>query len=475
MKSARQPNEREPLRPVTGGGADTESALGRVPPQAMDAERSVLGSMLLSRDAIATAIQNLDERDFYRDAHRKIWRAVVELFDRNEPVDMVTLVEELKRKRDLETIGGASYLTTLDQFVATAANVEHYCKIVHEKALLRRLIDVGTGIVGEAFDQREDASELLDRAEQSIFAISDEGLRTGFQPMRTLVLQGYSAIEEYRQRKVHVTGVASGFYDLDEMTAGFQKSDFVVIAGRPSMGKTSFAMNIAENVAVRAKPKDRVAVAVFSLEMSKESLVQRLMCSHAKVDIHKIRRGYASNDEYKRLQNAAAQLHEAQIYIDDTAAIGILEMRAKARRLVSEIPLGMIVIDYLQLIRGPQSAENRQQEISAISRSLKALAKELQIPVVALSQLSRAVETRGGSKRPMLSDLRESGAIEQDADVVLFVYRPEVYESDPAKRDGKAEIIIAKQRNGPTGSVDLAFLSECTRFESLRDVPEPRL
>jgi replicative DNA helicase len=441
----------------------------------MDAERSVLGAMLLSRDAIATSIQNLDERDFYRDVHRKIWRAIVELFDRNEPVDMVTLVEELKRKRDLESIGGASYLTTLDQYVATAANVEHYCKIVHEKALLRRLIDVGTGIVGEAFDQRDDASELLDRAEQSIFAISDEGLRTGFQPMRTLVLQGYSAIEEYRQRKVHVTGVPSGFYDVDEMTAGFQKSDFVVIAGRPSMGKTSFAMNIAENVAVRAKAKDRVAVAVFSLEMSKESLVQRLMCSHARVDIHKIRRGYASNEEYKRLQNAAAQLHEAQIYIDDTAAIGILEMRAKARRLVSEIPLGMIVIDYLQLIRGPQSAENRQQEISAISRSLKALAKELQIPVLALSQLSRAVETRGGTKRPMLSDLRESGAIEQDADVVLFVYRPEVYESDPAKRDGKAEIIIAKQRNGPTGSVDLAFQSECTRFESLRDVPEPRL
>ncbi|HKQ20108.1 MAG TPA: replicative DNA helicase [Candidatus Eisenbacteria bacterium] len=474
MKPARAPNEREPLRPLTGGG-DNEAALGRVPPQAMDAERSVLGSMLLSRDAIATAIQNLDERDFYRDAHRKIWRAVLDLFDRNEPVDMVTLVEELKRKRDLEPIGGVSYLTTLDQYVATAANVEHYCKIVHEKALLRRLIDVGTEIVGEAFDQREDASELLDRAEQSIFAISDEGLRTGFQPMRTLVLQGYSAIEEYRQRKVHVTGVPSGFYDLDEMTAGFQKSDFVVIAGRPSMGKTSFAMNIAENVAVRAKAKDRVAVAVFSLEMSKESLVQRLMCSHAKVDIHKIRRGYASNDEYKRLQNAAAQLHEAQIYIDDTAAIGILEMRAKARRLVSEIPLGMIVIDYLQLIRGPQTAENRQQEISAISRSLKALAKELQIPVVALSQLSRAVETRGGTKRPMLSDLRESGAIEQDADVVLFVYRPEVYESDPAKRDGKAEIIVAKQRNGPTGSIDLAFLSECTRFESLRDIPEPRL
>ncbi len=458
---------------MTGAPAGEMDA-ARLPPQALDAERSVLGSMLLSRDAIAAAIQNLEESVFYREAHRKIWRAIIELFDRNEAVDMVTLVEELKRRKELEAVGGVTYLTTLDQFVATAANVEHYCKIVHEKAVLRRLIDVGTGIVGEAFDGREDAADLLDRAEQAIFAISDEQLRTGFQAMRQLVLQGYSTIEEYRQRKVHVTGVPSGFYDLDEMTAGFQKSDFVVIAGRPSMGKTAFAMNIAENVAVRTKAKDRLTVAVFSLEMSKEALVQRLMCALAKVDIHKIRRGYASAEEYKRLQNAAAQLHEAPIYIDDTAAISILEMRAKARRLVSEIPLGLIIVDYLQLIRGPQSAENRQQEISSISRSLKALAKELQVPVVALSQLSRAVETRGGTKRPMLSDLRESGAIEQDADVVLFVYRPEVYETDPSKMDGKAEIIIAKQRNGPVGSVDLAFLRECTRFESLRDVPESR-
>ena len=446
----------------------------RLPPQALDAERSVLGSMLLSRDAIASAIQNLDEHAFYREAHRKIWRAILELFDRSEAVDMVTLVEALNRRKELEAVGGVTYLTTLDQFVATAGNIDHYCKIVREKSILRRLIEVGTGIVGEAYEGREDPSNLLDRAEQSIFAISDERLRTGFLPMRQLVLQGYSAIEEYRQRKVHVTGVPSGFYDLDEMTAGFQKSDFVVIAGRPSMGKTALAMNIAENVAVRTKAKDRRTVAVFSLEMSRESLVQRMLCSLAKVDIHKIRRGYASAEEYKRLQNAAAELHEASIYIDDTAAIGILEMRAKARRLVSEVPLGLILVDYLQLIRGPQDSENRQQEISSISRSLKALAKELQVPVIALSQLSRAVETRGGSKRPMLSDLRESGAIEQDADVVLFVYRPEVYESDPAKMDGKAEIIIAKQRNGPTGSVDLAFIRECTRFESLRDVPEPR-
>jgi len=446
----------------------------RIPPQALDAERSVLGAMLLSRDAIATAIQNLQEQAFYKDAHRKIWRVIIDLFDGSTPVDMVTLVEELKKRREIEAVGGVTYLTTLDQFIATPANVEHYCKVVHEKAILRRLIEVGTEIVGEAFDGREEPAHLLDRAEQQIFAISDERLRTGFLPMRSLVLQGYSAIEEYRQRKVHVTGVPSGFYDLDEMTAGFQKADFVVIAGRPSMGKTSFAMNIADYVAVRARGKERQTVAVFSLEMSKESLVQRLLCSLAKVDIHKVRRGYASAAEYKALQTAAAQLHEAPIYIDDTAAISILEMRAKARRLVSEQPLGMIVVDYLQLIRGPNNAENRQQEISSISRSLKALAKELQVPVLALSQLSRAVETRGGNKRPMLSDLRESGAIEQDADVVLFVYRPEVYETDPSKMDGKAEIIIAKQRNGPTGSVDLAFLKECTRFESLRDVPEPR-
>jgi len=463
----------EPRRPLAKEDA---SDLGRIPPQSLDAERSVLGAMLLSRDAIATAVQHLDDRAFYRETHRKIWRAMMALFDaqKSSPVDLVTLVEELKRRKELEVIGGAAYLTSLDQFVATAANVEHYCKIVNEKATLRRLIEVGTEIVGECYDQRKEPALLLDRAEQAIFAISDDRLRTGFHPMRQLVLQGYSAIEEYRQRKVHVTGVPSGFYDLDEMTAGFQKSDFVVIAGRPSMGKTSFAMNIAENVAVHLKPAERQAIAVFSLEMSKESLVQRLLCAVARVDIHKIRRGYASHEEYKKLQSAAAQLHEAPIYIDDTAAMSILEMRAKSRRLVSEVPLGLIIIDYLQLIRGPESSENRQQEISAISRSLKALAKELKVPVVALSQLSRAVETRGGTKRPVLSDLRESGAIEQDADVVLFVYRPEVYETDPANRDGKAEIIIAKQRNGPTGSVELAFLSECTRFESMRSIPEPK-
>ena len=323
------------VRPIQA--AEAAEAVGRVPPQSLDAERSVLGAMLLSRDAIAGAVQHLGESAFYREANRKIWRVILALFDRNEPADLVTVTEELRRRHELEAIGGVTYLTSLDQYVATAANVEHYCKIVNEKATLRRLIDVGTSIVSDCYEKREDPAHVLDWTEQSIFAISDDRLRTGFVPMRQLVLQGYSAIEEYRQRKVHVTGVATGFYDLDEITAGFQKSDFVVIAGRPSMGKTSLAMNIAENVAVHAKAADRRAVGIYSLEMSKDSLVQRMMCSVARVDIHKIRRGYASKEEYKQLQEAAARLHEAPIYIDDSAAIGILEIRAKARRLVARV------------------------------------------------------------------------------------------------------------------------------------------
>jgi replicative DNA helicase len=464
----------ESSRPGRQGGP-LGFEVGREEPKSLEAEQAVLGSMLLTRDAIASAIEHLgSELAFYLDGNKRIWKAIISLFDRNEPVDLVTLVEELKRRDELEKIGGVTYLTALDRMVSTPANIEHYCNIVLQKSVLRQLITVTTRITERCFRQGDDPSTLLDQAEQEIFGIADKRLRTGFAPMRQLVLHAYSEIEEFRQRKVHVSGVATGFYDLDELTSGLQRSDLVVIAGRPSMGKTSFAMNIAENAAVHPKPNERKAVGVFSLEMSKESLVQRMMCSVARVDIHKMRRGFASNDEYKRLQDAAARLHEAQIFIDDTAAISILEIRAKARRLMASEPLEMIIVDYLQLVRGPANADNREQEISAISRSLKSLAKELRIPVIALSQLSRAVETRGGTKRPVLSDLRESGAIEQDADVVLFVYRPEVYETDPANRDGKAEIIIAKQRNGPTGSVDLAFVSECTRFESLRSVPEPK-
>jgi replicative DNA helicase len=458
--------------PTPEQGAVVEG--GRIPPHSDDAEKAVLGSMLASPEAVTAAIQQLTADTFYDPRHAKIWRAMTDLFERSAPIDLVTVAEELKRRSDFDAVGGFSYLTSLDQHVTHAGNVESHANIVLEKQTLRRMIDVSRSIVDAAYEQKEDSRTLLDNAEQRVFEIANDQLRSGFVSMNKLVLQSFTSIEEYRQRKVHVTGTPSGYYDLDELTAGFQKSDLVVIAGRPSMGKTSFALNIAENVAVRAKPKDRRPVGVFSLEMSKDALVQRMLCSLARVDIHKIRRGYASADEYRRLQNSAAQLHEAPIWIDDTAAISILEMRAKARRLAaSEGQLGMIIVDYLQLVHGPGSAENRQQEISLISRSLKALAKELETPIVALSQLSRAVETRGGAKLPMLSDLRESGAIEQDADVVLFVYRPEVYETEPEKKDGKAEIIVAKQRNGPIGTVDLAFLSECTRFESLRELPPP--
>ena len=461
------------------GGAAPAPALKvegpRVPPQAEEAEKAILGSMLLSRDAVGHAVEIVRSKDaFYVPRHREIWTAMMALYEKNAAIDLVTVSEELRKRNQLEACGGYSYLTSLDQNVASPGHVEHYCKVVLDKWTLRRLLEAGHTISDEAFAEAEEVENLLDRSEQRIFEIANDQLRQGFVPMNRLVLAAFEAIDEYRKRKVHVTGIPSGYADLDEMTAGFQRADLVVIAGRPSMGKTSFALNIAENVAVGTRGKPGPGVAIFSLEMSKESLVQRLLCSMARVDIHKIRRGYASYDEYKRLQNAAAQLHQAPIYIDDSPSLGILEMKAKARRLAAAGDLGIIFVDYMQMVRGPSRAENRQQEMSAISRSLKIMAKELNVPVVALSQLSRAVEMRGGDKRPMLSDLRESGAIEQDADVVLFVARHDIYETEPDKKDGKAEIIIAKQRNGPTGSVDLAFLGECTRFDSLRNVPEPR-
>jgi replicative DNA helicase len=444
-------------------------------PADIDAEKAVLGSMLVSNVAVDAAMALLSEDRFHKPSHRKIWKAMEELAKGGQPVDLVTAAEQLKKQGDFEFVGGFSYLTSLDAYVTSTPHVEAYCRIVIDKWTLRQVIEVAQDVRAEAFAQTKDARLVLDSAEQKIFDITNRQMRSGFIPMSKLVLASFTRIEDYRTRKVSVTGTATGYPELDEMTAGLQKSDLVIIAGRPSMGKTSFALNIAENVAVRAKKDDRRPVAVFSLEMSKDALVQRMLCSLARVDIHKIRRGWASADEYRRLQNAAAQLHEAPVWIDDSPAATILEMRAKSRRLAaSEGGLAMVVIDYLQMVRGTEHAENRTQEISAISRSLKELAKELETPVVALSQLSRAVETRGGAKRPMLSDLRESGAIEQDADVVMFVYRPEVYETEPEKKDGKAEIIVAKQRNGPIGTVDLAFLSECTRFEPLSRIPPPQ-
>jgi replicative DNA helicase len=440
---------------------------GRLPPQSLEAERSVLGAMLLEREAIARAIEVLEESSFYRDAHRKIFRAILQLFERNEAADLITLSEELKRTGQLESVGGIPYLTTLFEYVATSANIDYHSKIVLEKSILRKLIEVSAQIAGQAYSARGDASELIDLAEQEIFAIQDPRLRRGFVPLKNLVADSVELIQELQDSKRHVTGIPSGFRDLDELTAGFQKSDLIIVAGRPSMGKTSFVLNIADFVATKRKDNpDPKPVAIFSLEMSKEQLVQRLLCSKAKIPGHKVRRGYMSQGEWPSLVAAADMLYQAPIYIDDTPSLGVLEMRAKARRLKAEVPLGLIIVDYVQLIHGAPGVENRQQEISQISRGLKALAKELQVPVIALSQLSRAVETRGGDKRPVLSDLRESGALEQDADVVIFIFREAMYERT-SENENIAEILVRKQRNGPTGEIKLQFSSELTLFQDL--------
>jgi replicative DNA helicase len=440
---------------------------GRVPPQAVEAEVAVLGAMLLDSAAIGVAAELLDESSFYRGAHRKIFRAIMDLFARDEAVDLVTLTQELKRTKDLDDVGGAAYLSTVIGSVATTANVRYHAKIVLEKALLRRLINVATEVAQEAYDSGGEAGDILDRAEHMIFEIAQAKVRRDFVPMREILKHSFEVIQELYDKKEHITGVPTGFDDLDALTSGFQRSDLVVIAGRPSMGKTAFALNVAAHAAI----EKRVPVAIFSLEMGKEQLVQRMLCSEARVDAHKLRTGYLADRHWSSLTTAAGLLSESLIYIDDTPAMTVLEMRSKARRLKAESDVGIVIVDYLQLMRGLGRQENRQQEISEISRSLKALAKELEVPVLALSQLSRAVETRGGDKRPILSDLRESGAIEQDADVVAFIYRAEQYERTP-ENVGVAEIIVGKQRNGPTGTVRLQFSSECTRFDNLSMRPE---
>jgi len=445
----------------------TKIAGDRVPPQAHEAEIAVLGAMMLDMEAIGAGAELLTAESFYRDSHRKIFRAIMELFSKSEAVDLVTLTQELKRKKELDDVGGAAYLSTILGSVPTAANVRYHAKIVLEKAVLRRLITTATEVVQEAYDAGGDAAEILDRAENMIFDISQSRVRRDFMPMREILKHSFEVIQELYDKKEHVTGIGSGFDDLDKLTSGFQRSDLVIIAGRPSMGKTAFALNITANAAV----KHDTPVAIFSLEMGKEQLVQRMLCSEARVDAHKLRTGYLADRHWSSLTTAAGQLSEAAIYIDDTPAMTVLEMRSKARRLKAEVDVGVLIVDYMQLMRGTGRVENRQQEISEISRSLKALAKELQVPVLALSQLSRAVEQRGGDRRPILSDLRESGAIEQDADVVMFVYRGEQYERTP-ENQGMAEIIIGKQRNGPTGTVKLAFRSECTRFENLAMRPD---
>ena len=443
--------------------AGTDLSSHKLPPQHLEAEQSVLGGMLIENEAIPKVMEILSPDDFYREAHRKIYDALIDISERNEPADLITLTNELRKKEHLDAVGGASYITTLIDSVVTAANIEYYARIIKEKAVLRKLIETSTHIITESYEDRGDVESLLDQAEQAIFQISENRVRPSFYPIREIVKSSFKTIERLFEKKELVTGVPSGFKDLDQRTAGFQPSDLIIVAGRPSMGKTAFCLNVAQYAAIEKK----IPVAIFSLEMSKEQLVIRMLCSEAQVEGHRLRTGFLTESDWPRLTLAAGNLSDAPIFIDDTAALTVLETRAKARRLNAEFGLGLIVIDYLQLMRGRSRVESRQQEISEISRSLKALSKELNVPVIAVSQLSRKTEERQGM-RPQLADLRESGAIEQDADLILFIYRDEVYnraEDNPNR--GKAEVIIGKQRNGPIGKIDLAYFDKFTTFKEI--------
>ena len=435
--------------------------LTRSAPQNISAEQATLGSILLEKDSILNCIEILHWEDFYKSAHQIIYKCALDLFEKNQAVDLVTLTEELQKKKQLDEVGGASYLATLMSSVPTAANVFYYAKIVEEKAILRKLINHATQIVSMGYEEQEEARVLLDKAENLIFDVSQQKIKNFFSPIKDLLTESFEKIEDLYHSGNFITGVPTGFVQLDELTTGFQPSELIIVAGRPSMGKTAFCMNIAQFTAMQHK----IPVAIFSLEMAKSQIVQRMLCSEARIDTHALRRGIMPEEDWPKLSLAAGRLSAAPIFIDDSAGISPLEIKAKARRLKAQHDLGLILIDYLQLIQTGLRVENRQQEISQISRSLKGLARELNIPVVAVSQLSRAVELRS-NQRPRLSDLRESGALEQDADVVAFIYREEYYKPKSSKK-GIAEVIISKQRNGPTGTIELAFLKEYTRFENL--------
>ncbi|WP_136796009.1 replicative DNA helicase [Desulfosediminicola ganghwensis] len=435
----------------------------RVPPQNLEAEQSVLGSILLKDKSFGTVLEILKSDDFYREAHRIIYEAMIDLFEANEPQDLLTISNLLNDRNQLEQVGGAAYLATLTSIVPVTANIATYAKIVRQKSILRRLIEVNTDIASRCYEEQGEIDLLVDQAEQAIFEIAGSKSGQKFTPVKQIVPDAFAAIEQLFKRKELITGVPTGYPTLDKMTAGLQPSDLIILAARPSMGKTSFAMNIAQSAAI----EEKIGVAVFSLEMSKEQLVMRLLSSVGRVDSQRMRTGKLHDEDWPKLTRAVGMLSEAPLYIDDQPAISVLEMRAKVRRLAAQYDIGLIVVDYLQLMRGRDSTENRTQEISEISRSLKALAKEHNIPVIALSQLNRSLESRT-DKRPMMSDLRESGAIEQDADIITFIYRDEVYnkaEDNPNR--GIAEIIIGKQRNGPTGTVKLHFNNTITRFENL--------
>jgi len=440
--------------------------LDKIPPQNLDAEMAIIGSMLLDEEAISIAVETLDSESFYKDSHRKIFEAILELYNTNKPVDLITLTNELKRINVLDEIGGPSFLAVLANAVPTSANITHYVSIVKEKSILRALINNSTRIVSMCYESEGNINEVVDNAEKFIFEISDKKTQGAFIPLKELVKGTIETIDQLYQKKQHVTGVPTGYVDFDIKTAGLQPSDLIIIAGRPSMGKSALALGIAEYAGI----VEKVPTAIFSLEMSKEQLVQRMLCAHAKVDAHKVRTGYLSTSDWPRLTAAAGKLSESPIYIDDTPGISVMELRAKARRLKMHHDIKLIILDYLQLMRGSGGIENRQQEISEISRSLKALARELNVPLIGISQLSRAVESRT-DHRPQLSDLRESGAIEQDADVVVLLLREEYYNPSPDNQ-GIAEVIISKQRNGPTGSLKLAFIKEYTRFENISRISE---
>ncbi|CAH1230327.1 replicative DNA helicase [Paenibacillus sp. 2RAB27] len=435
----------------------------RVPPQNIEAEQAVLGAILINADALITAMERITSDDFYRGAHQRIFEAIVELAEDQEPVDLITLTALLQNKQQLEEIGGVTYLSELANAVPTAANIDYYAAIVEEKSMLRRLIRTATQIVTNGYANEDNVGAMLSEAEAKILEISQRRSSSGFVVIRDVLMEVFEKVENLYSNKGGSTGIPSGFIDLDKMTSGFQRSDLVILAARPSVGKTAFALNVAQNVGVRAKE----TVAIFSLEMGAAQLVQRMICAEANVDANRMRTGYLEGDDWEKLTMAIGALSEANIYIDDTPTITVADIRAKCRRLQQEKGLGMILIDYLQLIagRGGKGGDNRQQEVSEISRTLKQIARELNVPVIALSQLSRGVEQRQ-DKRPMMSDLRESGSIEQDADIVAFLYRDDYYDKESEKKN-IIEIIIAKQRNGPVGTVELAFLKQFNKFVNM--------
>jgi replicative DNA helicase len=457
----------EPVRNERGQGSGIKRPqpdLDRLPPQNIEAEQFVLGAVLLENEAIAVVIENLAAKDFYKEAHKKIFLAMLDLYEKNEPIDLITLTEQLSRKEQLEEVGGATYLSSIVSLVPTAANARYHSKIVKEKSILRNLIITATEIITTSYDSEQDVHELLDTAETKIFNISEKMVRQSYIHIKDVVKDTIELVDKLFDKKELITGLPTGFSDLDEATTGFHPGDLIVIGARPGMGKTAFSLNIITHAAI----EENIPIAVFSLEMTKEQIVLRMLCSEAEVDSKAVRSGYHSKEDYRKLVNAAGRLSEAPIYIDDSFN-SILDIRAKSRRLKAEHGLGLIVVDYLQLMSGVGSFTAREQVISEISRSLKALAKDLSVPVIVISQLNRSCELRGDKKNPIIADLRESGAIEQDADIILFLYRDEYYKKQDSQSKGIAELDIAKQRNGPTKVIKLAFVEKYTKFKDLAD------